>query len=116
MGENLRRCLLSKSTILDDSSLGSVLNPAGQTSQLKVGPATAIVITSAAAVKELMDKRSASTADRPPHNMADVVTGGSNMVLARYCKKGSLDAGGYSDPDMILLKRTCGECFARMPI
>lgn len=88
----------------------------GDVYSLKVGPATAIVITSAAAVKELMDKRSASTADRPPHNMADVVTGGSNMVLARYCKKGSLDAGGYSDPDMILLKRTCGECFARMPI
>ncbi len=98
------------------SSLDSGLSLSGKTPQLKVGPATVIVITSAAAVKELMDKRSASTADRPPHHMADVVTGGSNMVLARYCKKGSPDAGSYSDPDMILLKRTHGECFARMPI
>ncbi|PBK75563.1 cytochrome P450 [Armillaria solidipes] len=56
----------------------------GDVYSLKVGPSTAIVITSAAAVKELMDKRSASTADRPPHHMADVVTGGLNMVLARY--------------------------------
>ncbi|KAK0223130.1 cytochrome P450 [Armillaria fumosa] len=56
----------------------------GDVYSLKVGPTTAIVITSAAAVKELMDKRSASTADRPPHYMADVVTGGFNMVLARY--------------------------------
>ncbi|KAK0485125.1 cytochrome P450 [Armillaria novae-zelandiae] len=51
---------------------------------LKVGPTTAIIITSTAAVKELMDKRSASTADRPQHYMTDVITGGLNMVLTRY--------------------------------
>ncbi|KAK0204716.1 cytochrome P450 [Desarmillaria ectypa] len=56
----------------------------GDIYSLKVGPGTAIVITSAAAVKVSMDKRSASTADRPPHYMADVVAGGLNMVLARY--------------------------------
>ncbi|KAK0469876.1 cytochrome P450 [Desarmillaria tabescens] len=56
----------------------------GDIYSLKVGPGTVIVITSAAAVKELMDKRSASTADRPPNHMADVVAGGSNMVLSRY--------------------------------
>ncbi|KAG7451082.1 cytochrome P450 [Guyanagaster necrorhizus] len=56
----------------------------GDIYSLKVGPDTAIVITSAVAVKELIDKRSASTTDRPPHYMADVVAGGVNMVLARY--------------------------------
>ncbi|KAK7042226.1 putative cytochrome P450 [Favolaschia claudopus] len=50
---------------------------------LKVGPGTAIVLTDAAAVKELMDKRSGSTADRPPMHIVDVVTGGFHMV-SRY--------------------------------
>ncbi|KAJ7100794.1 cytochrome P450 [Mycena belliarum] len=51
---------------------------------LKVGPGTAIVLTDAAAVKELMDKRSATTVDRPPTHVAEVVAGGLNLVLARY--------------------------------
>ncbi|KAJ7640418.1 cytochrome P450 [Mycena polygramma] len=51
---------------------------------LKVGPGTAIVLTDAAAVKELMDKRSGSTVDRPPMYVAELVAGGLNMVLARY--------------------------------
>ncbi|KAJ7589618.1 cytochrome P450 [Mycena floridula] len=56
---------------------------------LKVGPETAIVISSAATVKELMDKRSASLASRPPcqdeHWFA--VTGGLNFVLAPYTEQ-----------------------------
>ncbi|KAJ7843055.1 cytochrome P450 [Mycena olivaceomarginata] len=51
---------------------------------LKMGPGTAIVLTDAAAVKELMDKRSGSTVDRPPMHVADLVAGGLNMVLSRY--------------------------------
>jgi len=51
---------------------------------LKLGPGTAIVLTDVAAVKELMDKRSQSTVDRPPNHMADLVAGGMNMVLAHY--------------------------------
>ncbi|ESK84986.1 cytochrome p450, partial [Moniliophthora roreri MCA 2997] len=51
---------------------------------LKMGPGTAVVITDAAALKELMDKRSATTVDRPPNYIADAVAGGLNMVLARY--------------------------------
>jgi hypothetical protein len=43
-----------------------------------------VVLTDAAAVKELMDKRSGSTVDRPPMHVADLVAGGLNMVLARY--------------------------------
>ncbi|KAG9118752.1 hypothetical protein FRC07_006597, partial [Ceratobasidium sp. 392] len=51
---------------------------------LKLGPGTAIVLTDVSAVKELMDKRSQSTVDRPPNHMADLVAGGMNMVLAHY--------------------------------
>ncbi|KAJ7586976.1 cytochrome P450 [Mycena floridula] len=51
---------------------------------LKLGPGTAIVISSAAAVKELMDKRSASTADRPASYLVQEVTGGFHIALARY--------------------------------
>ncbi|KAJ6551143.1 cytochrome P450 [Mycena capillaripes] len=54
---------------------------------LKLGSGTAIVLTDAAAVKELMDKRSASTADRPPLHLAEVVTQGLSLVLARYGEK-----------------------------
>ncbi|KAF7303882.1 putative cytochrome P450 [Mycena indigotica] len=51
---------------------------------LKLGPGTVVVLTDPAAVKELMDKRSSSTADRPSMFVADLVAGGRNMVLARY--------------------------------
>ncbi|KAJ7235219.1 cytochrome P450 [Mycena rebaudengoi] len=51
---------------------------------LKLGSSTVVVLTDAAAVKELMDKRSATTVDRPPMHVGDVVTGGLHMALARY--------------------------------
>ncbi|KAK1233947.1 hypothetical protein PQX77_002868 [Marasmius sp. AFHP31] len=54
---------------------------------LKLGPATAIVITDASAIKELMDKRSQSTSDRPPNFIVESVADGLNMVLARYGDK-----------------------------
>ncbi|KAJ7916679.1 cytochrome P450 [Mycena leptocephala] len=47
---------------------------------LKVGSGTAVVLTNPAAVKELMDKRSGSTVERPPSHIVDLVTGGLNMV------------------------------------
>ncbi|KAF7333382.1 putative cytochrome P450 [Mycena venus] len=50
---------------------------------LKVGPSTVVVLTDVAAVKELLEKRSASTSDRPPMHLADLMTGGLHMVLAR---------------------------------
>ncbi|KAG8912689.1 hypothetical protein FRC00_003985 [Tulasnella sp. 408] len=56
----------------------------GEIYSLKIGPATAIVISSAAVVKELLDKRSATTADRPPNHIAMRVADGKNMVLAHY--------------------------------
>ncbi|KAF8599139.1 cytochrome P450 [Ceratobasidium sp. AG-I] len=51
---------------------------------LKMGSGTAIVITDMTIVKDLMDKRSQSTIDRPPSHIADRVSGGMNMALARY--------------------------------
>ncbi|KAJ7580165.1 cytochrome P450 [Mycena floridula] len=56
----------------------------GEIYSLKLGPGTAIVISSASVVKELMDKRSASTADRPANYLGHAVNGGRNIVLARY--------------------------------
>lgn len=49
-----------------------------------MGSGTAIVITDMTIVKDLMDKLSQSTIDRPPIHVADRVAGGMNMVLARY--------------------------------
>ncbi|EUC67612.1 cytochrome P450 family oxidoreductase, putative [Rhizoctonia solani AG-3 Rhs1AP] len=53
---------------------------------IKMGPGTAVVITDPTIVKDLMDKRSQSTIDRPASHMVDRVAGGMNMVLARYTK------------------------------
>ncbi|KAK0229095.1 cytochrome P450 [Armillaria nabsnona] len=53
---------------------------------LKVGSGTLIIITSPIVVKELMDGRSASTSDRPPHYMGTLITGGSNIVLKENSK------------------------------
>jgi hypothetical protein len=43
-----------------------------------------IVLTDINIVKDLMDKQSQATVDRPVMHMADRVTGGMNMVLAQY--------------------------------
>ncbi|KAF8602934.1 hypothetical protein BDV93DRAFT_508936 [Ceratobasidium sp. AG-I] len=49
-----------------------------------MGSGTVIVITDMTVVKDLMDKRSQSTIDRPPSHIADRVSGGMNMALLRY--------------------------------
>ncbi|GAW04989.1 cytochrome partial [Lentinula edodes] len=59
----------------------------GDIYSLKIGPGTVVVITSMEAIRELMEKRSGSTVDCPPNYMADNITGGLNMVLARYGSK-----------------------------
>ncbi|EJD48900.1 cytochrome P450, partial [Auricularia subglabra TFB-10046 SS5] len=56
----------------------------GEVYSLKLASGTAIVLTSIEAVKELMDRRSATTVDRPANFMADRIADGKNMVLARY--------------------------------
>ena len=52
--------------------------------QLKIGPGTAIVLSSPRLVQELLVARSASTSDRPPNHFIEITTGGLNLVLARY--------------------------------
>lgn len=79
MGAGIRRNLFGKSALI----LVAVI-PNVSPSQLKMGPGTVIVLTDATAVKVLMDKRSATTSDRPPMYIADLVTGGLNMAFARY--------------------------------
>ncbi|KAJ7359900.1 cytochrome P450, partial [Mycena albidolilacea] len=51
---------------------------------LKIGPDTVVVLTDAAAVKDLLDKRSSTTADRPPSYLGELVTNGLHMALARF--------------------------------
>ncbi|KAJ7621360.1 cytochrome P450 [Roridomyces roridus] len=51
---------------------------------LKMGSGTVVVLTDPAAVKYLMDQRSGNTVDRPPAYIADSVTGGLSLVMARY--------------------------------
>ncbi|KAF8578909.1 cytochrome P450 [Ramaria rubella] len=58
----------------------------GDIYSLKLGPGTVVVLTSPRAVRELLDKRSASSPDRSPHYMAELVTGGMNIAIARYDK------------------------------
>ncbi|KAI0088621.1 cytochrome P450 [Irpex rosettiformis] len=60
----------------------------GEIFSLKVGSANVIVISSAKAFREIIDKNSGTTADRPPNHFADTVTsGGLNIFLARYGEK-----------------------------
>ncbi|KAK7032159.1 hypothetical protein VNI00_013333 [Paramarasmius palmivorus] len=56
----------------------------GEVISLKIGPRTAIVINSMEAAKELMEKRSTSTSDRPKNHMAEKVTRGQNMAIISY--------------------------------
>jgi hypothetical protein len=50
--------------------------------KLKMGPGMAIVPTDAAAVKELMDRRSGTTANRPPNHVIEHTTEGLHIALA----------------------------------
>ncbi|KAJ6584421.1 cytochrome P450 [Mycena capillaripes] len=50
---------------------------------LKIGMGTVVVLTDVAAVRELMDRLSATTADRPPFELNIRMTGGIHMVLSR---------------------------------
>ncbi|KAG8924505.1 hypothetical protein FRC02_010372, partial [Tulasnella sp. 418] len=56
----------------------------GEIYSLKMGPGTAIVITSPAAVRQIMDKNSAATSSRPEHHIGYTVTEGLNMGLCGY--------------------------------
>ncbi|KAJ7463963.1 hypothetical protein FB451DRAFT_1179801 [Mycena latifolia] len=49
--------------------------------KLKMGPRTAIVLSDAAAVKELMEKRSLTTANRLPNYVVEHTTGGLHIAL-----------------------------------
>ncbi|KAJ7622347.1 cytochrome P450 [Roridomyces roridus] len=65
---------------------------------LKIGPGTLVVVTDIAVVKELLEKRSLTTSDRPGSHIVDVVTGGLHIAFARY---GGIfhDPELFSDPD-----------------
>ncbi|KAL4248918.1 cytochrome P450 family protein [Abortiporus biennis] len=56
----------------------------GEIYSLKIANGTAIVVNSPRLVREIFDKRSANTSDRPPMHFVSVVTDGLNVALARY--------------------------------
>jgi len=56
----------------------------GECYSLKLGPGTVIVLSSTEAVREVMDKRNATTADRPPSYVADIITEGHHIGVVRY--------------------------------
>lgn len=55
-----------------------------------MGSGTAIVITDATVLKDLMDKRSQSTVDRPSMYVANRITEGKNMIMGQYSRICSL--------------------------
>ncbi|KII89847.1 hypothetical protein PLICRDRAFT_40022 [Plicaturopsis crispa FD-325 SS-3] len=56
----------------------------GDIYSLKVASGTALVISSAKAVKELMDRNTGNSVDRPPLYWADQITGGLHLATVRY--------------------------------
>ncbi|KAJ7359864.1 cytochrome P450 [Mycena albidolilacea] len=56
----------------------------GSLFSLKIGNDTVVVLTGAAAVKELMDKRGGTTVDRPPSYVGELITGGLHILFARF--------------------------------
>jgi hypothetical protein len=53
----------------------------GEIFSLKIGSQTVVVLSSAQAVHEVMDKNSGVTADRPPNHFVNIMTDGLNLVL-----------------------------------
>ncbi|TRM70158.1 cytochrome P450 [Schizophyllum amplum] len=56
----------------------------GEVYTIKLGPGTAIFLNSPAAIKEILDKHSMDTIDRPPCYFNELVTDGMNLPLSRY--------------------------------
>lgn len=53
---------------------------------MKISNSTLIVLSSATAVSEIMDKNSAIVSDRPASHFAEEITGGNHMGASRYSK------------------------------
>lgn len=56
----------------------------GDVYSLKIINSTVVVLSSATAVKEIMDKNSAIVSDRPASHFAQEITGGNHMGASRY--------------------------------
>lgn len=46
----------------------------------------AVIISDPRIARNLMDKKSVTTSDRPSNYMVDNITGGKHTALARYCE------------------------------
>jgi hypothetical protein len=59
-----------------------------------LGSGVMVVLSSAKAVRELMEKRSATTVDRPHSHFVQEATGGLQFGLARFCES-SIESISY---------------------
>ncbi|KAK1229647.1 hypothetical protein PQX77_007283 [Marasmius sp. AFHP31] len=59
----------------------------GDIYSLKAGPKTIVVLSGIDSVKELLDKRSATTADRPDSYMVQTITDGLHLAFGRYTEE-----------------------------
>ncbi|KAL1719677.1 cytochrome P450 [Schizophyllum commune] len=57
---------------------------------IKLGPQIAVVLSSARAIKEVLDKQSGSTSDRPSVHINTIVTHDNDVVFARYTESAQL--------------------------
>ena len=56
----------------------------GDVYSLKIINSSAIILSSTAAIREIMDKNSAVVSDRPASHFAQEITGGNHMGASRY--------------------------------
>jgi hypothetical protein len=84
VGKKIRRAVFGVCTLMRTHEDWTLIVNRGHFSQLKIGNDTVVVLTDVAAVKELLDKRSSTTADRPPSYVGDLVSDGLNMALASF--------------------------------
>ncbi|KAG8908736.1 hypothetical protein FRB99_002974 [Tulasnella sp. 403] len=59
----------------------------GEVFSLKLGGGTVVVLNSPEAVKEIMEKNSLATADRPPSAIGNMITDGLHMAMLPYGEK-----------------------------
>ena len=62
-----------------------------------MGPQHLFVLSSAEAVKEVLDRQSGVTADRPLLRVNDYISGDNSIVFAHYSALTSLCASSYLD-------------------
>lgn len=59
----------------------------GEIFSLKIGPGTAIVISSPRLIKQLVDKKSSIYSNRPPNHVGGIISNGDHLLLMQYSER-----------------------------